>query len=289
MRKSLFGGYPHNGIKSLEILPNRVGATLVSGKVMLVMNKEHFTFPKSIESQRDFCFDRIYDYTNALAIAEQQISDMQAEYPFIPQSFGFQETDLILNPHGFSPTCYTKGKYMIANVEDYKWIITGVNNGDGITIDLPNIDVAFITLRALGVISDDQFNDPTDILVKNAEVDVLGGETIKNDFMIIDQSTVETTPEVKSENQYPATPEECTNAMEEEEINKFPYIKPIEGKMYFSKTEESKGGRPNGIIMEECGSDPRMLEEINRIQGRPKTEEIRITDDGIKMEEKNDG
>lgn len=169
MRKSLFGGYPHEGIKSQELFPNRVGTYLKEGKVHMIYDRAQYTFPDAVEQQKDWCMDRIHDYGNALNIAEQQILDMRAPYPFIPDDFGFTETDFIINPEGFSPTCYSKGKHMIANVEESSWMITGITNGSGITIDLPNAHIAFITLRALGVVTDKEFDEPELILVENAE------------------------------------------------------------------------------------------------------------------------
>jgi hypothetical protein len=162
MRKSLFGGYPHEGIKTAEVFPNRVKTSIVEERVFADIDTDKYPMwidSQSPERQRDFFMDRLHDANTALGIAEQQIRDIQAEYPFIPQDFGFEETTLKLTDEGFSPTCYAKGAHMLARIEDTTWMITGVTE-KGIKIILPNAHIAFLVLRSMGVIADADFEEP---------------------------------------------------------------------------------------------------------------------------------
>jgi hypothetical protein len=161
MRKSLFGGYPHDGIKTQEVFPNRVKTSIVENRVFADIDTTVYPAwidQQSPEQQRDFFMDRLHDANTALGIAEQQIRDMHAEYPFIPQDFGFEETTLKLTDEGFSPTCYAKGKHMIARIDDDNWMITGIAE-KGIPVGLHNAHIAFLVLRSLGVVSDADFEE----------------------------------------------------------------------------------------------------------------------------------
>lgn len=163
MRKSLFGGYPHEGIKSLEVYPNRIPTSIVDEKVSAFIDAKYYpqyTGVETAEEMKDFLLDRLHDVNTALGIAEQQIRDIQHEYPFIPQDFNFEETEIKFPGEGFVPTCYKKGPHLLARVVDaeHDWFLSGLGK-----ITIPNAQIAYIVLRSLGVISDEEFAKDVEI------------------------------------------------------------------------------------------------------------------------------
>lgn len=168
LRKSMFGGYPHVGIKSQETFPNRIPTRIVEEKVMALIDAKFYPDWSKCEndSQKvDFLLDRIHDYNIALGLAEQQLKDIAAEYPFIPQDFNFVETDEKFGGDGFQPQCYKRGKYLIARVDDHCWFIAGIGK-----VMLSNSQMAFIVLRSLGIISDEEFSQEEIHSVSSAEI-----------------------------------------------------------------------------------------------------------------------
>lgn len=167
MRQSLYGGYPFDGVKSQEILPNRVGTHITDGKVGFIYDTSKFTIEKEDdpEHQKSFAMDRAHDFSVALNVAEQQILDIYAAmrgYPFIPQDFGFEETDIILKENEYSPKVYKKGDFLITNFEDQTWLLSGPESMSNAKIKLDNSHIAFTVLRSLGVISDEELEQPKD-------------------------------------------------------------------------------------------------------------------------------
>lgn len=149
IRKNLFGGYPYGEPKSLELLKPE--------------NRSSFEGATDTEAA---------DYINvchkALDTAEQQILDLQATYPFIAQDFGFNETEEKMgDDSGFMPTCYKKGKYLLARIPgtDNDWFISGIGK-----VFIPNTEWAYIIFRSLGIITEEEV----------AEEVIISGETIKD-------------------------------------------------------------------------------------------------------------
>lgn len=171
IRKNLFGGYPYGEPKTKETLPSRVGAGIDEGNVRLFVDLTQFPDfhkIKGIEEEREFVLNRVYELTNALESAEQQIMDLQAEYPFIAQDFGFEETEERMgDDSGFMPTCYKKGKYLLARIPgtDHDWFISGIGK-----VFIPNTEWAYIIFRSLGIITEEEV----------AEEVIISGETIKD-------------------------------------------------------------------------------------------------------------
>lgn len=188
-RKSLFGGYPHEGTKSIEAFPirNRLHPKLIDGKIMTTVDMGVYPhFPTSIVSDtmegndtalKDFLLDRIADYDQALNIAEQQIKDISAEYPFIPEDFGFELTELRANtgPDNYNPPMYKKDNFVMARVEDDKWLLADAGSK---LISLPNAHIAFIVLRSLGVITDEEFAGDTEFSVNETDLSEADKENI---------------------------------------------------------------------------------------------------------------
>jgi hypothetical protein len=159
IRKNLFGGYPYVEPKSLEVFPaiNRASFSGIGG---------HVTNPKL--GNQELTEQFIISYNKALDTAEQQILDLQAEYPFIPNDFGFNETEEKMgDDSGFMPTCYKKGKYLLARIPgtDNDWFISGIGK-----VFIPNTEWAYIIFRSLGIITEEEV----------AEEVIISGETIKD-------------------------------------------------------------------------------------------------------------
>lgn len=158
IRKNLFGGYPYGEPKSLETFPaeNRASFSGVG---------ENVTNPNL--NNQELVEQHIIAYNKALNIAEQQILDLQAIYPMLPQDFGFEETEEKMgDDSGFMPTCYKKGKYLLASIPgtDNDWFISGIGK-----VFIPNTEWAYIIFRSLGIITEEEV----------AEEVIISGETIK--------------------------------------------------------------------------------------------------------------
>lgn len=173
-RKSLFGGYPHEGIKSQDTfkINSRLHPKLDEGKIRVMIDHgiyPHLPFESTDTQLKDFLLDRIADYDQALNIAEQQIRDIGAEYPFIPEDFGFELTELRADtgPDRYNPPMYRKDNFVIARVEDHKWLLADAGSK---LIDLPNAHIAYIVLRSLGVITDEEFAGDTEFSVNESEL-----------------------------------------------------------------------------------------------------------------------
>lgn len=159
MNKSIQKGYPFDGPKSAELFPNRLNPVIKDNKVGITINPD--IFPDYFATKQpltDFLLARVFDYHKALEVAEQQISDMQEEYPFIPEDFKFSvdklptETDDI-----FQKTYYVKGSCLMTRGEDDKWILAAP--GISCQVSIPNASTAYTILKSLGVITDEEFGE----------------------------------------------------------------------------------------------------------------------------------
>ena len=172
-RKSLFGGYPHEGVKSREVFKGRCNPKMSNGKrIGFEINRE--VYPNCPETRgddfTDFLLDRIEDYHQALEIAERQIDDISHEYPFIPEDFGFELTNLVPdnNPDEYLAPFYKKGQNLITRIEDHTWLYNGKDGS--CKINLPNAHIAFLVLRSLGIISDEEFEGDTEFVVNENDL-----------------------------------------------------------------------------------------------------------------------
>lgn len=86
-------GYPHIGPISREIFKNRpIVEQMNDGKIQVTIDEAIWG---NIEDKgprndfEDFLLHRLFDYSEALKAAEDQITDMLHEDPFVPEDFGF--------------------------------------------------------------------------------------------------------------------------------------------------------------------------------------------------------
>lgn len=170
MRPSLFGGYPHEGIKSIEVFPNRIFTDIVDNKVVSEIDQEIYPQIKDVkntEDMRDFLLDRIHDYNHALNIAENQIRDMRVEYPFQPVDFGFTE---ITGDNDRYLGGYFKGIYLaVRDSRGTGWVFKNTSSNQETFLNLPNAHIAFITLRAMDIIRDEEFGVPKEIVISEED------------------------------------------------------------------------------------------------------------------------
>lgn len=77
----LFKGYPYGEAKSLEIFP---------------LNERPFGqhIDKAVENGVGITAEVVSLYSRALHEAEQQIKDLQTDYPFLPEDYGFVELEM---------------------------------------------------------------------------------------------------------------------------------------------------------------------------------------------------
>lgn len=174
-RNSLFGGYPNDGVvKSKELYVNRVITKVIEGKVMAYVSKDHFPdweeMSKTDSGQKDFFLNRLHDANVSLNIAEQQISDMNEVYPFIPEDFNFESETV--SKKGNSIYCQKNSGVMISRVQDDMWLI-GI--GEGVRVRLTDSKTAYIVLRSIAVISDEEFEKDTIISTSDEKI-----EEVKN-------------------------------------------------------------------------------------------------------------
>jgi len=104
-------GYPYNMIQSAFLFKNRPGVKMLEdGKVELDINPEHYAIPETELQETEFVFHRLYDFSEALTIAEEQVKTLLEEMPFIPEEFGF---DVIHRPETIndSPVRVYASKY----------------------------------------------------------------------------------------------------------------------------------------------------------------------------------
>lgn len=176
LRPAPMGGYPHENVQSQIVFPNRIKTDIIDGKVLMEVNPEFY--PQIVsdsfigEHWKRFLMDRIHDYNNALGIAENQIRDMRQESPFMPEDFRFEQ---VKNEKGELISAYKKeGWIMVRNNNkellpyNFKWKVQNwkEKKSEPIELSLPNEQIAFVTLRALGIISDADFEKDIEIPVK---------------------------------------------------------------------------------------------------------------------------
>lgn len=159
MNRSIQKGYPFDEVKSKELFPNRLNPQMKDNKVGITIDPE--VFPDYYTEKQpitDFLLARIYDYHNALDIAEQQIKDMNEEYPFIPEDFNFSPDKLPTQDSDITQkTFYSKGSCLITRAEDDKWHL--VAPGISCRINIKNASTAYTILKALEIISDEEFGE----------------------------------------------------------------------------------------------------------------------------------
>jgi hypothetical protein len=93
--EAIYKGYPYDSVKSVETFPNRPMFNIDDqGRVVVVVDNDIYPHCNIEDEQsfKDFLIHRLYDYDKALGIAEQQITDILTTDPFIPEDFGFVQT-----------------------------------------------------------------------------------------------------------------------------------------------------------------------------------------------------
>lgn len=162
-------GYPYACIESRELLKSRVSVVLQeNGSLKLDLNE--FTEPDEDEASRSaFLISRIFDYQEALKIAEEQIEEiLDDKDPFIPEDLLFElvhQPDTIHDSPIRLYSSTTDDRFsMYRNIVDVDgddldstmWTIikkhaTGSDVFDKIEVSIPCMRIGFIVLYALGV------------------------------------------------------------------------------------------------------------------------------------------
>lgn len=157
--KSIQKGYPFDGAKTLELFPNRLNPTLVNERVQITIDPKIFpTYYTENQDLSDFLLARVFDYHKALEVAEQQIKDMQEEFPFLPEDFGFTPDKLPVEGSDYQRTFYIKGTNILTRDGDDKWIL-GIFGASPVKLSIANSHEAYVVFKSLGVISDEEFGE----------------------------------------------------------------------------------------------------------------------------------
>lgn len=168
-------GYPYLEIVTEAVFPNRVKVGMdENGMVAIDYDKE--VFPADIQSasqKEQFLLHRLFDFSEALKVAEDQIRTLLEEEPFIPEEFGFE---VIAKPVDFandSPVRVYASKFdpkytLYREVQDISsgsfapenWVLMKKNE-DGsfseIRVKLPCHRIAYALFYGLGVkVEEDQ-------------------------------------------------------------------------------------------------------------------------------------
>ncbi len=146
--------YPFGEPLSKTEFTNRFEIKKKGGKIVLDNLDTKVWGEVNEDNLRDFCMFRLFDYSEALKIAEQQIVDMQKPEPFIPQDYGF--SDLVIT----GKTYYSKGDCKIARMEDDEWIVQLSDEDTVIFLTMPDKQTAETVLSAMGIINLADHSDP---------------------------------------------------------------------------------------------------------------------------------
>lgn len=162
-------GYPYDIIISKERFKNRLGLLLDRSKnnrIQLTVDKATYpSFPGVTWYHRfftgqliDFLFFRLFDYAEALTVAENQIEDLLTEGPFIPEDFGFFKAvgpkEISDNPTVIYISRYDENISIFRNtVEEYEWRLVKNENGNfkDTKLTLPSHRIAYAAFFALGI------------------------------------------------------------------------------------------------------------------------------------------
>jgi hypothetical protein len=106
----------------------------------------------------DFLEFRIFDYAEALYVAETQITHLQEEQPFLPEDFGFIKTvgpvEIHDNPVKIYTSRYNDTISLFRNDEqECEWILLKRVNGtfQDTKLQIPNHRIAYAAFLALGI------------------------------------------------------------------------------------------------------------------------------------------
>lgn len=166
-------GYPYDTIISQErfkIRPNIILDRNDKNKTKFWINEGDYPgYRKADWLQRLFARDiidflefRIFDYAEALFVAETQIAHLQEEQPFLPEDFGFVKTvgpkEIFDNPTKIYTSRYNESVSLFQNDdEECEWhLLERIHNNAGNTfkdtkLQLPNHRIAYAAFLALGV------------------------------------------------------------------------------------------------------------------------------------------
>jgi hypothetical protein len=166
---SITKGYPYDTVISRErfkIRPNIILDRKDKNKTKLWMNKGDYPDyrPASWLQEKiagkliDFLEFRIFDYAEALMVAESQIDHLLEEGPFLPEDFGFIKTvgpkEIFDNPAKIYTSKYDDSISLFRNDnEECEWHMLKRVNGafNDTKLLLPNHRIAYAAFLALGV------------------------------------------------------------------------------------------------------------------------------------------
>lgn len=164
---SINEGYPFDKIVTAEAMPHRLDCKQgPDGRVLINWDASIFGAHETMEELKDFLIHRLFDYSEALKISEDQIRSLLDEMPFMPEEFNFV---LIHAPDGIhdSPVRLYQSKFNpeyslyreVGNPNDENWDASrwmllkkeGDNVFKPIPVLLPCHRIAYALFYALGI------------------------------------------------------------------------------------------------------------------------------------------
>lgn len=167
---SITKGYPYDIIISKDRFKHRLDPILDhanKGRILLNIDPQVYLDFKGVNwyhrlfagSIIDFLFFRVFDYAEALHVAEAQIEHLLQEEPFLPEDFGFVKIvgpkEIHDNPVKIYTSRYNDNTSIFRNLEqDCEWIL--IEKGDDnafkqTKLQLPNHRIAYAAFVALSV------------------------------------------------------------------------------------------------------------------------------------------
>jgi hypothetical protein len=156
-------GYPYEKSISREQLVSRPILT-IDNENRVRMSVEPGAFPRmketmSDEEMLDFLYDRLFDFQEALKIAENQITHILEDSPFIPDDFGFKKTvgpkSIKDNPTKIYTSKYNDKISLFRNDEDpLEWVILEKQENDifrQTKLRIPNHRIAYAVFYSLNI------------------------------------------------------------------------------------------------------------------------------------------
>lgn len=161
-------GYPYDIIISRDRFKYRMDPLIdkKTGKILIRPAAEAypgftgFTWLNRLFAgwQIDFLMFRIFDYAEALTVAENQIEHLLEEQPFLPEDFGFIKSvgpkEVTDNPTKIYISIYDESLSIFRNMnEDFEWHLIKNEGGafKDTKLQIPNHRIAYALFFALGI------------------------------------------------------------------------------------------------------------------------------------------
>lgn len=216
---SITKGYPYDIIISKDRFKHRLDPILDRSKgdrIMLTVNPEVYPEFTGIRWFHrlfagwliDFLMFRVFDYAEALLVAETQIEHLLKEEPFLPEDFGFIKIvgpkEISDNPVKIYSSKYNEKISLFRNLEqDCEWVLIEKGEDSAFKqtmLQLPNHRIAYAAFTALSVkIEEINNNQKINIMSEKKEVVLKEFKAVYNNPQIAREETITLKAEDKND------------------------------------------------------------------------------------------